>query len=854
MAQRTRFIQYLLTLALVAAASHAHAKPIVSTVLEHPYAPQAIIDAQFGQWDMIGEDATGGQPYGMRFALLDEKRLSEVDPPTLKRLTSASLFLPNMRLESTEELNKVLKVAGRAVFFGQLDSQLLTACPDGPHQIGRGTKYVFIRGTHELHPAVKECYPTLIVQYERVTAIHGNPNPQRPIGVNGRLDSKSLEHLRGFNGKLIVHSKRFPTWLKEVITQGRLHGLSIHGLRSITVKQATILSAMPGHVLELPDLTRLSTAEAKALSAYTGSLSAYNKGGILRLPSLADVSPEGISHLVKNRRRTVLGLTELTPASAEALGHRFQERMSVNLPKVRRISSEAAMALRPSMRVSLGTLESLSVTALEHLMNVHQVSFKVDTMTMDLAEVHLATREDGSPLYTRRLLQTVFARTDPALIKRLYQPVREPAKVSLVALLASLDTMDVELAEAIVTHVPFAPKDKNGGPATISLPAITHMTDEVLAVLAQTTGPLKLDGLSSLTNQQVKALATSTAVTLSLNSVETLIVEQAQALASSSTRSLSLLGLRRINLQAVESLLEFQGPLELPHYTNLPYELQPARYRRVLAGHGPKWSFFSLKRLHPEMMALLEPNSARSDTRQADFRRLEQLSEAEAAALAEKIGSVLHLGEWRWPASVATALTAFSGDDKRLSLDLQSTDENEAWMPLSAFSGARSQLELRDMNPTQETLDALAGFQVDALIVDVRSWNKDWSLHGLAGFKKNLNLEVDGEDLSPQQAEQLLGSFQGTFLHISVSSLTPEMVSAAAGMPGRLSVQTDDIPDSTFDALRKAKGLRLTVGGEFGALCHPDFAHVDNDVCEQLESQSYWEHHDCSEDEDGHDH
>jgi hypothetical protein len=157
MAQRTRFIQYLLALSLVAAASHAHANPIVSTVIEHPFASQANIDAQFGQWDMTGRDASAGQPYGRNFALLDEKRLIEVDPPTLKRLTGASLFLPNMRLESTEELNKVLKLAGKAIFFGQLDSQLLTVCPDGPHKIGRGHKYVFIRGTHELRPAVKEC-------------------------------------------------------------------------------------------------------------------------------------------------------------------------------------------------------------------------------------------------------------------------------------------------------------------------------------------------------------------------------------------------------------------------------------------------------------------------------------------------------------------------------------------------------------------------------------------------------------------------------------------------------------------------------------------------------------------------
>ena len=844
MAQRTRFIQYLLALSLVAAASDAHANPIVSTVIEHPFASQANIDAQFGQWDMTGRDASAGQPYGRNFALLDEKRLSEVDPPTLKRLTGASLFLPNMRLESTEELNKVLKLAGKAIFFGQLDSQLLTVCPDGPHKIGRGHKYVFIRGTHELRPAVKECYPTLIVQYERVTAIHGNPGRHRSISVNGRLDSKSIEHLHGFKGTLIVHSKRFPAWLAEVIAQGNLGGLSIHGLRSITAKQATILSAMGGHVLDLPDVTRLSTEEAEALSA-------FNKRGTLRLPSLADIPPAGISHLVKNRRHTDLGLTELTPDSARAFGlgrTSSDERNGVNLPKVRRISTEVAMVLRPLMGVNLGTIESPSVTALENLMNVRQVFFKIDTLTKELAEVQHTRRADGKPLY-RGL---IFARTEPAVIKWVYQPVRESAKTSL-AFLRWLDTMDVELAEAIVEHVPFAPTDKNGGPATISLPEITHMADEVLSALAQTTGPLKLDGLQSLTDQQAKALSTSTAVALSLNSVETLTVEQAQALASSPTRSLSLMGLRRITLQAVESLLEFQGPLELPSYTIAPYELQPARYRRVLAGHGPKWIFFSLGRLHPEMMALLEPNSARSSTRHADLRALKQLSEADAAVLAEKIGSILEL-KWRWPASVATALTAFSGDDKMLDLDLEGTDDNEAWMPLAAFSGARSRLELRDMKPTQEALDHLAGFQVDELIVDVRSWNKEWSLQGLAGFKKKLNLKVDGEDLSPQQAEQLIGSFQGTSLHISVSSFTPEMVSAAVGMSGRLSVQTDDIPDSTFDALRKAKDLRLAVNGEFDALCHPDFDHVHNGYCEEFEPETDWEDHDCSEDEEGHDH
>jgi hypothetical protein len=749
----------------------------------------------------------------------------------------------------------VLKLAGRAIFFGQLDSQLLTVCPDGPHKIGRGHKYVFIRGTHELRPAVKECYPTLIVQYERVTAIHGNPGRHRSISVNGRLDSKSIEHLHGFKGTLIVHSKRFPAWLAEVIAQGNLGGLSIHGLRSITAKQATMLSAMGGHALYLPDVTRLSTEEAEALSA-------FKKGGTLRLPSLADIPPAGISHLVKNRRRTVLGLTELTPASAGAFGRgwtRSEERNFVNLPKVRRISTGAAMVLRPSMRVSLGTIESLSVTAFENLMKLRQVFFKIDTLTKELAEVQHTRRADGKFFYRSdfsaagKVRGLIFARTEPAVIKRVYQPVREPAKMSLVALLRWLDTMDVELAEAIVEHVPFAPKDKNGGPATISLPEITHMTDEVLSALAQTTGPLKLDGLQSLTDQQAKALSTSTAVALSLNSVETLTVEQAQALASSPTRSLSLMGLRRITLQAVESLLEFQGPLELPSYTIAPYELQPARYRRVLAGHGPKWIFFSLGRLHPEMMALLEPNSARSSTRHADLRALKELSEADAAVLAEKIGSILEL-KWRWPASVATALTAFSGDDKMLDLDLEGTDDNEAWMPLAAFSGARSHLELRDMKPTQEALDHLAGFQVDELIVDVRSWNKEWSLQGLAGFKKNLNLKVDGEDLSPQQAEQLIGSFQGTSLHISVSSFTPEMVSAAVGMSGRLSVQTDDIPDSTFDALRKAKDLRLAVNGEFEALCHPDFDHVQNWYCEEFEPETDWEDHDCSEDEEGHDH
>ena len=291
MARRNRFIQYLLTWSLVTAASHAHAKPTVSAVIENPFASQAIIDAQFDQWGM-----TESQKYGIKFALLNERRLSEVDPTTLKGLTGAALFLPNMRFESTEELNTVLNLADRAIFFGQLDSELLTACPDGPHKNGRGRhKYVFIRGTHELNPAVEECYPMLSVQYERVTAIHGIPKRHPVISVNGRLDSKSIEHLYGFKGTLNVHSKRFPDWLEDVIAQGRLRNLSIHGLRSVSAKQATMLSAMRAQVLDLPDITRLSTKEAEALSA-------RKKDGTLLLPSLTDIPPEGIGHLVKNRR------------------------------------------------------------------------------------------------------------------------------------------------------------------------------------------------------------------------------------------------------------------------------------------------------------------------------------------------------------------------------------------------------------------------------------------------------------------------------------------------------------------------------------------------------------------------
>jgi hypothetical protein len=318
--------------------------------------------------------------------------------------------------------------------------------------------------------------------------------------------------------------------------------------------------------LFLDDVTDISPEAARKLAEFPGQVS---------LNGLTEASPELVRALGDLTKRSLKGVTSLSPEAAAAVVEGFRgaslklnltslpaetakelargTRNDLFLDRLTELSDEAAAALGECNVTNLWLrgLTDLSAGAAKGLASIKGrtlgPTLRLDSLRSLSPEAAEALAASDITSLELTGLETLSAETARALAR----------SKAFTGSLPGLTELSADAAAALGT---FAGKKAGGdNPNTLNLFGLTTLSPEAARGLAAFQGELKLDGLTELSADAAAALAQYAGPRLSLKGLKTLSVETAAELAKAKAWDGELRSLRSLSDEAAAALAGFEG-------------------------------------------------------------------------------------------------------------------------------------------------------------------------------------------------------------------------------------------------------------------------------------------------------
>lgn len=318
--------------------------------------------------------------------------------------------------------------------------------------------------------------------------------------------------------------------------------------------------------LFLDDVTELSPEAARALAEFPGQVS---------LNGLTEASPELVRALGDLTKRSLKGVTSLSPEAAAAVVEGFRgaslklnltslpaetakelargTRNDLFLDRLTELSDEAAAALGECNVTNLWLrgLTDLSAGAAKGLASIKGrtlgPTLRLDSLRSLSPEAAEALAASDITSLELTGLETLSAETARALAR----------SKAFTGSLPGLTELSADAAAALGT---FAGKKAGGdNPNTLNLFGLTTLSPEAARGLAAFKGKLELDGLAEIDADTAAALAQYAGPRLSLKGLKTLSVETAAELAKAKAWDGELRSLRSLSDEAAAALAGFEG-------------------------------------------------------------------------------------------------------------------------------------------------------------------------------------------------------------------------------------------------------------------------------------------------------
>jgi len=342
-------------------------------------------------------------------------------------------------------------------------------------------------------------------------------------------------------------------------------GLGLGGLTAISPELAERLATTFAiKFLFLDDVTELSPEAAQALAGFPGTVS---------LDGLTEVSPELVRALGDLNKRSLKGVTALSPEAAAAMIEGVRgfsltlnltslpadtakelaqgQRNDLILDRLTELSDEAAAALGGSRLTNLWLrgLTDLSPGAAKGLAGLKAAgnlgpTLRLDSLRSLSPEAAEAFAASTITYLELSGLETLSAGTARALAR----------SKAFSGSLPNLTTLSADAAAALGT---FAGNKSGGG--KLNLFGLTTLDAEAARGLAAFRGNLELDGLTEIDPETAAALATYDGPKLSLAGLKTLSAETAAELAKAKSWNGGLSSLRSLSDEAAAALAGFEG-------------------------------------------------------------------------------------------------------------------------------------------------------------------------------------------------------------------------------------------------------------------------------------------------------
>ena len=376
------------------------------------------------------------------------------------------------------------------------------------------------------------------------------------------LSAETVRELARFPGVLLLRGLTQAALSDDMLAAlGEYNGggLGLGGLTALSPDLAKRLATFATKFLFLDDVIELSTEAAQALAGFPGSVS---------LDGLTEVSPEVVRALGDLRKRSLKGVTSLSPEAAAAVVEGFQGNdltlnltslpadtakelakgryNSLFLDRLTELSDEAAAALGECSLTNLWLrrLTELSPGAAKGLAGLKAAGQLGPTLRLDslrslspeAAEAFAASNITYLELIG---LKTLSAGTARALAR----------SKAFSGDLRSLTTLSADAAAALGTFA----GNKSGGDK-LNLFGLTTLDAEAARGLAAFRGNLELDGLTEIDPETAAALATYAGPKLSLRGLKSLSAETAKQLAKAKAWDGDLRSLRSLSDEAAAAL------------------------------------------------------------------------------------------------------------------------------------------------------------------------------------------------------------------------------------------------------------------------------------------------------------
>jgi hypothetical protein len=342
-------------------------------------------------------------------------------------------------------------------------------------------------------------------------------------------------------------------------------GLGLGGVTAMPPELAQrIATTFATKFLFLDDVTDISPEAARALAGFPGQVS---------LNGLTEVSPELVRALGDLTKRSLKGVTSLSPEAAAAVVEGFRgasltlnltslpadtarelargRRNDLFLDRLTELSDEAAAALGECNVTNLWLrgLTDLSPGAAKGLAAIKAAGQLGPTLRLD--NLRSLSPEAAEALAASNItyleltgLETLSAETARALAR----------SKAFTGSLPGLTELSDDAAAALGTFS----GNKSGG-NKLNLFGLTTLSPAVARRLAAFKGELELDGLTYIDADTAAALATYAGPKLSLKGLKTLSAETAEQLAKAKAWNGGLSSLRSLSDEAAAALAGFEG-------------------------------------------------------------------------------------------------------------------------------------------------------------------------------------------------------------------------------------------------------------------------------------------------------
>ena len=381
------------------------------------------------------------------------------------------------------------------------------------------------------------------------------------------LSAETVRELARFPGVLLLRGLTQAALSDDMLAAlGEYNGggLGLGGLTALSPDLAKRLATFATKFLFLDDVIELSTEAAQSLAGFPGSVS---------LDGLTEVSPEVVRALGDLRKRSLKGVTSLSPEAAAAVVEGFQGNdltlnltslpadtakelakgryNSLFLDRLTELSDEAAAALGECSLTNLWLrrLTELSPGAAKGLAALKAAGQLGPTLRLDsLRSLSLEAAEAFAASNITYLeligLKTLSAGTARALAR----------SKAFSGSLPGLTTLSADAAAALGSFA----GSKSGGDK-LNLFGLTTLDAEAARGLAAFRGNLELDGLTEIDPETAAALATYAGPNLSLAGLKTLSAKTAAELAKAKSWNGGLRSLRSLSDEAAAALAGFEG-------------------------------------------------------------------------------------------------------------------------------------------------------------------------------------------------------------------------------------------------------------------------------------------------------